>query len=90
LEFNRKKLTVLLSVGSSFYSLSGITKADTSFGQFVNEDLILFSHSKDIYALGLQRGQAVRNIILNPKDAKAKENFDIAVSDSIKVFETKY
>jgi len=35
----------------------------------------LLFHLQDVYAQGLQTEQATRNVLLNPKDQKAKDNF---------------
>ncbi|EHJ46923.1 methyl-accepting chemotaxis sensory transducer with Pas/Pac sensor [Solidesulfovibrio carbinoliphilus subsp. oakridgensis] len=38
----------------------------------------LLFHLQDLYAQGLQNEQAARNVLLNPKDQKARDNFDNA------------
>jgi len=43
-----------------------------------NVDSPLLFHLQDIYAQGLQTEQATRNVILNPNDQKAKDNFAAA------------
>ena len=40
-----------------------------------NVDGPLLFHLQDVYAQGLQTEQATRNVILNPKDQKARDNF---------------
>ncbi len=41
-------------------------------------DSPLLFHLQDLYAQGLQTEQATRNVLLNPKDQKAKDNFAAA------------
>lgn len=41
-------------------------------------DEALLVHLQDMYAQGLQTGQAARNVLLNPADEKAKANYDAA------------
>ena len=43
-----------------------------------NVDSPLLFHLQDVYAQGLQTEQATRNVILNPKDQKARDNFAAA------------
>lgn len=81
-------LIFLLFTGSSFLlSLYGLTEVRNQYEDFVESDVPFYSQTKDIYALGLQRGQAVRNLILNPQDEKALKNFQAAATDSLNLFE---
>lgn len=56
--------------------------------KIVTEENDYLITTRDIYTQGLQRGQAVRNIILNPQDSKAKDNFDKAVEESLNMYDT--
>ena len=50
----------------------------------INIDQALLLNLNDMYTQGLQTGQATRNILINPKDEKAKENYKKAHEDFIK------
>ncbi len=77
----------IVALGSILYSSVTLQQVDSRFQGFVNEEVIFLSKTKDVYTLGLQRGQALRNLILNPTDSTAKNNFDKAVDDSLQVFD---
>ncbi len=81
-------ITIIQTIVFSFalvYSITNTVKLELIFDSFIKKDVAFFSESKNIYSLGLQRGQAVRNIILNSEDNEAKSNFDKASNDSIKL-----
>ena len=65
-------LGMLLLSGSAIY-FSGT--AQKSLETFVNEPIAIRHSATIIYAQGLQRGQALRNILLNPGNTKGHENF---------------
>jgi len=52
--------------------------------KMINIDQALLLNLTDMYAQGLQTGQATRNVLINPKDEKAKENYKKAHEDFIK------
>ena len=60
------------------YSING---AHGSFSRYVNNEQALLTAYAEMYAQGLQMGQAVRNIILDPVNKKAYENLDRANTD---------
>ncbi|BCB27559.1 hypothetical protein SKTS_24450 [Sulfurimicrobium lacus] len=77
--FNAIFLSIaLLAMG---WMLSGLSKTGSEFGQLVEVDYKILSAYENLYALGLQEGQATRNIILNPKDDKARSNLGAAEND---------
>jgi len=49
-----------------------------TFEDIINVDEALLGQLQEMYAQGLQTGQATRNVLLNPTDKKAKENYDTA------------
>ncbi len=68
----------LLAMG---WILSGLSKTGAEFGRLVEVDYKILSAYENLYALGLQEGQATRNIILNPKDDQARNNLGAAEND---------
>ncbi len=62
---------VLLGMG---LLLNGLMKTGETFNHLIDVDYQTVSAYKGLYATGLQEGQAVRNIVLNPKDEKAASN----------------
>jgi methyl-accepting chemotaxis protein len=60
------------------YSLNG---AHGAFSRYVDREQALMTAYAEMYAQGLQMGQAIRNIILDPLNKKAYENLELARSD---------
>ena len=60
-----------ISVGSSWL---GMHRAQEQFGHFLNHEQKLLDAHSEMYAQGLQMGQAVRNIVLDPANRKAYDN----------------
>ncbi len=54
------------------YRVIGVVK------NLVTHDMELLSDLNNLYSLGLQTGQATRNILLNPSDSVAQENYNTA------------
>ncbi|CAM3997196.1 methyl-accepting chemotaxis protein [Mesobacillus zeae] len=77
----------ILAVGIISFSSYEIKSSNSQVNNLINKDLLFLTDTKEIYTQGLQRGQAVRNVILNPKDQKAKENFVQAADESLKIFD---
>jgi methyl-accepting chemotaxis protein len=65
--------TIALSV-----SISGMRNASTQFGKFIEQDQAFLAASTNLYAQGLQMGQALRNVILSPSNQLAYKNLDTA------------
>jgi len=74
-----------LAIGIIALSSYAINTSKNEVNDLLNEDLVFLSNTKEVYTQGLQRGQAVRNLILNPEDDKAKENFDAAAGRSLQI-----
>jgi methyl-accepting chemotaxis protein len=51
------------------------------FQEFVDRDAVRLAAFNEMYAQGLQSGQALRNIMLDPGNPKAYDNLNLAVSD---------
>lgn len=52
--------------------------------KLVKKDLALFVALNNMYAQGLQTGQATRNVLINPKDETAKKNYQKAHEEFMK------
>jgi len=53
-------------------------RVSTTFEAILNVDEALLSDLQEMYAQGLQTEQAARNVVLNPADKKARENYEKA------------
>src|SRR5690349_9918564 len=77
----RTKLALLVAVG--FVGLGAVATAalvearatEATVARMAGTDLELLVALESLYASGLQTGQATRNVLINPADAKAKENY---------------
>jgi len=58
------------------------------FQEFVDRDVVRLAAFNEMYAQGLQSGQALRNIMLDPGNRRAYDNLDLAVSDFNKALKT--
>jgi len=62
-------------------AILGMNKAENRFIAFLDGDLAQQLAFSDMYAQGLQMGQALRNIQLDPANPKAYDNFKKSASD---------
>lgn len=67
---------VLFALLVTFLTLRHMT--DTA-ERLINRDMQTLSGTQELYSQGLQGGQAIRNILLNPADEKAYANYKKAV-----------
>jgi len=80
----RVQLTFLLSVVIGLFLIAtavtyrALGEAKGEFTTFVQVDQAILLNLTELYANGLQMGQAMRNIILDPTNPKAYTNFDKA------------
>jgi len=65
-----------------FVMQSGKMKTRTE--HMINIDQALLLDLNDMYAQGLQSGQATRNVLINPSDGKAKSNYKEAHEEFVK------
>ncbi|MBV5340954.1 MAG: methyl-accepting chemotaxis protein [Deltaproteobacteria bacterium] len=56
--------------------------------EMVQRDVVVYGSLHEMLAHGLQGEQALRNVIMNPQDSKAKDNFGQAVKDFEKALAT--
>nr|MBL8409852.1 methyl-accepting chemotaxis protein [Dechloromonas sp.] len=62
-------------------SYTGLRATSAQFGTFLDGVGALHSSYQDMYAQGLQMGQALRNIVLDPANPKAYQNLEKARKD---------
>ena len=62
-------------------SYSGLRATAAQFGAYIDGVETLNQNYREMYAQGLQMGQALRNIVLDPANPKAYQNLDKARSD---------
>ncbi|MFH1194854.1 MAG: methyl-accepting chemotaxis protein [bacterium] len=75
---------VISTIGFLFviiYGIENLNSSSDSFIKFINDDQTLLSSLTNMYAQGLQSEQATRNVLLNPADSKAVNNYNNANKD---------
>src|SRR5574340_938402 len=83
----RSQLLLLVSVGAFLclisigIALKGMVDTKNRFSSFIDHDQTVLITFTDMYAQGLQMGQAVRNIQLDPANPKAFANLKKAAAD---------
>ncbi|WP_397411436.1 chemotaxis protein, partial [Polaromonas sp.] len=88
MKLRTKMISVMALVCACFtlaigVALVGMQNAKSQFETFLQQDQALLQAGSNLYAQGLQMGQALRNIVLDPTNKKAHENLD-AASDEFK------
>lgn len=71
-------LFAAIALGSSWFGMSDVQHR---FGNYMAQEQKLLDSYSEMYAQGLQMGQAVRNILLDPVNKKAYENHAKAQRD---------
>ena len=74
-------LILLLFAASLSLAVKSISDAHLAFSLYINKQQAFLMAYGDMYAQGLQMGQAIRNIILDPANRKAYDNLDLATRD---------
>ena len=80
----RTQLIVLLTAVITLFLVStlvswlALNRAKVEFTHFIDHEQKILLNYTELYANGLQMGQALRNIILDPENPKAYENFEKA------------
>lgn len=80
----RTQLIILLSAVTALFLVStvvshqALNRAKAEFTHFITHDQRVLLNYTELYANGLQMGQALRNIVLDPANPKAYDNFDKA------------
>jgi methyl-accepting chemotaxis protein len=62
-------------------SIAALTHTQREFDRYIHTEQAIERGLTDMYAQGLQMGQALRNILLDPKNPKAYDNLKAAQSD---------
>ncbi len=62
-------------------ALVGMQSAKSQFENFLDQDQALLQATTDMYAQGLQMGQALRNVVLNPGNQQGHKNLETAASE---------
>ncbi len=83
------KSKIVLSMGMVFMlfsvaigvALTGMQSNKNRFELFLEQDLALAQAATQMYAQGLQMGQALRNIVMDPANQKAYTNLEAASSE---------
>jgi methyl-accepting chemotaxis protein len=73
-------VAVLLGAIGTAVALQGLQRVTAAFKAHETGPLALTLALNDMYAQGLQTGQATRNILLDPADKKAAENYEKAMN----------
>ena len=73
-------LIILLLVGSLVDSLVSARNIQTEYRDYIEQDVSRRVDFYNMYAQGLQMGQALRNVMLDPENPKAYENYKNAAS----------
>jgi methyl-accepting chemotaxis protein len=74
-------LAALLIASMTAIAYVAVTHGDgatRAMNRMTDAELTLLVDLNALYALGLQSGQATRNVLLNPKDGQAKANYESA------------
>jgi len=87
--FNRRLLLcavvpALLFVTALSASLWGLKRTQQAFDRYIGTEQAVANGLSEMYAQGLQMGQALRNIVLEPGNARAHENFSAAEAAYLK------
>ena len=72
--------TIALFISSILFALSAMRSSEARVDSFIAHDYALLARFNELYAQGLQSGQALRNIILDPENRKAYDNLAAANS----------
>ncbi len=83
------KSKIMLSLGSVFLlfsvalsvALTGMQTNKSRFESFLEQDLALAQAGSNLYAQGLQMGQALRNVVMDPANQKAYKNLETASAE---------
>ena len=73
-------LATVLVLAALVLALLSIQNITTEFIKFVDHDQAQLQAYNDLYAQGLQSGQALRNIVLDPTNKKSFANLDTSAS----------
>ncbi|MGE5452048.1 MAG: methyl-accepting chemotaxis protein [Acidobacteriota bacterium] len=83
MNFNRRLIICATAPAALFlmalaFSLWGLMSTQSKFDHYITTEQATADAVNEMYAQGLQMGQALRNIVLDPVNKKSYENFDAA------------
>ena len=87
----RTQLIIMLVVVTSLFlastlvSWQALNRTKAEFTSFIDQEQKILLNYTELYANGLQMGQALRNIILDPENPKAYANFEKASGEMDKL-----
>jgi methyl-accepting chemotaxis protein len=67
-------------------SIWGLIRTQNQFDHYIRTEQSIQTGLSEMYAQGLQMGQALRNMVLDPANPKARENLNAALSAYDKVY----
>jgi len=70
--------SALITAGVVGYALFSLQQVGDRFAAFIDTDQARYIHVQEMYAQGLQSGQALRNIILDPANPQGFKNLETA------------
>ncbi|WP_229751249.1 methyl-accepting chemotaxis protein [Undibacterium terreum] len=83
----RAKIAACMAVVCVFFTiaivgaLAGMQSAKSQFENFLDQDQAQLQAINDMYAQGLQMGQALRNVVLNPANLQGNKNLEAGASE---------
>ena len=77
LAFVAPAVLFVASLGGSIWAL---VQTQQEFDQYIQTEQAMANSVREMYAQGLQMGQALRNIVLDPANPKAYDNLQAALS----------
>jgi methyl-accepting chemotaxis protein len=81
-------LPAILFVAGLGSSLLAQVQTQAEFGQYIAKEQVIVQGVRDMYAQGLQMGQALRNVVLDPENPKAFQNLETARGDFDSAFQS--
>jgi len=81
-------LSLVVMLAGGVIALWSLADVAARFGEFVERDQARLQAYGGMYAQGLQTGQAIRNIILDPANPKAYKNLEAAQQDFVQHLQT--
>ncbi len=80
----KRKLLLCVGIPSLVFILAAallgwtLQRSNNAFGHYIDQDQAIENALRDMYAQGLQMGQALRNIVLDPANRQAYTNLEAA------------
>ncbi len=74
-------VSLALFIMALLMAVLALQDIQSRFQYFVERDAVRLTAFSDMYAQGLQSGQALRNIMLDPENRKAYDNLELAIKD---------